>query len=196
MALQADDSFSQLTDALRHGNPEAWGVVVQRYAQALVRLAAGRIPERVRVKEPPEDVVQSVFKSFFRHHVNGEYVLADWEGLWGLLARITMCKCVNRVKYHHRQRRDASKEIHTEDLARHALDHEPRPEEVTDLELMLDSVMHDFDEGERQTVELARLGHTREEIAELVKCSERSVYRVLGTVKKRLERRLREDELA
>ena len=50
------------------GNLEAEQLLVNRFSRRLVRLAATRISEVFNSKIEPEDVVQSVFKSFFARH--------------------------------------------------------------------------------------------------------------------------------
>ena len=40
-----------------------------------------------------EDVMASVFKSFFRRHAEAPFDLSSWDSLWSLLTLITLRKC-------------------------------------------------------------------------------------------------------
>ena len=72
-------------EGLRRGEAHAAEQVFLRFAQRLIALARSRIDAAVRSKEDPEDVVQSVFRSFFTRQRGGQFLLADWESLWASL---------------------------------------------------------------------------------------------------------------
>src|SRR5262245_57321577 len=106
--MGASDSFNDLMARLTAGDDEAAAAVFQRYAQRLIALAHSRLDEAARHKEDPEDVVQSVLRSFFTRHRGGQFHLADWDGLWSMLALITVRKCVNRIEYLRAECRDVT----------------------------------------------------------------------------------------
>src|ERR1700722_4305434 len=64
--MAADDSFGLLMGGLQGGDAEAAGALFHRFAQRLIALARQRLEPRLRSKVDPEDILQSVFKSFFR----------------------------------------------------------------------------------------------------------------------------------
>src|SRR5579884_2588385 len=82
----------------------------RRYATRLVAVARGYIRDRLRQKVDAEDVVQSVFRSFYHHHASGQFEVTSWESLWGLLVCITMRKCGRKVAYYQAACRDARRE--------------------------------------------------------------------------------------
>ena len=45
---------------------------------------------QTRQKVDPEDVVQSAFRSFFTRQAAGQFDVASWDDLWGLLVVITV----------------------------------------------------------------------------------------------------------
>src|SRR5207302_11053184 len=102
---------SQLMAALRRGDDAAAQVVFERYARRLIGLAATRLPERIRSKVDPEDVVQSAFRSFFLRQANGRIDLDDWDGLWTMLTVITVRKCGHRLEQLQAARRDVRREV-------------------------------------------------------------------------------------
>ena len=81
-----DDAFTRLTE----GDEDAAAEVFGRYANRLIHLARSRLDGRMRRKMDPDDVVQSVFRSFFVRQADGQFELEGWDNLWSLLARITL----------------------------------------------------------------------------------------------------------
>lgn len=53
------------------------GAVVGRYTEQLLRLVRKQLPERLRTRMDPEDVVQSVFRSFFHRLRQGQFRFED-----------------------------------------------------------------------------------------------------------------------
>src|SRR4051812_2143319 len=58
-------SFPPLTYRLQAGDPHVAAQVFRRFAHRLIGLASRRLGRVVRGKVEPEDVIQSVFRSFF-----------------------------------------------------------------------------------------------------------------------------------
>src|SRR5215472_14377024 len=96
---------------LRRGDDQAAAAVFQRFAHKLIHLAREHIQAKLRHKVDPEDIVQSVFRSFFTRYGAGEFEVSTWNDLWGLLTLITLRKCVNRVEYFQAQCRDVGREV-------------------------------------------------------------------------------------
>jgi RNA polymerase sigma-70 factor (ECF subfamily) len=101
------DSAADVLARLRAGEEEAATRLFRRFAHRLIGLARQHLDTRVRVKEDPEDVVQSVYKSFFVRLEKDQFEIASWDDLWSLLTIITVCKCADRRDYFRAQRRDA-----------------------------------------------------------------------------------------
>src|SRR5207249_524909 len=98
-AMDPHDSFARLMARLRAGDDGAAAAVFQRFARQLIARARAHLDARLRPKLDPEDVVQSVYRSFFNRYGAGQFELGTWNDLWGLLTVITLRKCVNRVAY-------------------------------------------------------------------------------------------------
>jgi RNA polymerase sigma-70 factor (ECF subfamily) len=62
------------------------------------------------VREDENDIVQSLFRSFFAAQQGQGYALKDREELWRLLVWMTLCKVANAAHYHQRARRDVRRE--------------------------------------------------------------------------------------
>jgi len=165
-----------------------------RFTHRLIGLASRQVDARLRHKIDPEDVVQSAYKSFFLRY--GEAMLATegWDGLWGLLACITLRKCADRVRYHRTERRDITRENQRSsgeedaELWRDAVSREPTPEEAAVLAETVEHVLRGLDKDERAIVELSLQGYSTQEISEQLGRAERSVRRLRERVRKQLER--------
>jgi RNA polymerase sigma-70 factor (ECF subfamily) len=197
-AMSEQDSFAFLMGRLNAGDGGAADALFRRYAQRLLALARSRLEEAVRRKEDPEDVMQSVFKSFFTRQQDGQFDLAGWDSLWTLLALLTVRKCADRVEYFRAACRDVRREegaaAGSGPLLRAAAD-DPTPSEAAILTETLEQLMAGLDGSDRDVVSLQLQGYTIPEISTRVRRSERTVCRVLERARKRL-RRLREQDHA
>src|SRR5258708_34866002 len=75
-----------------------------------MHLARGRISQRLASRVDPEDIVQSVFRTFFVRLKDGRFVFAEQEDLCKLLMRITLHKTLRQVAFHKAAKRDPSME--------------------------------------------------------------------------------------
>jgi RNA polymerase sigma-70 factor (ECF subfamily) len=167
--------------------------VLDRFTHELIRLARRQLDVRLQHKIEPEDVVQSVYKSFFLRY--GEAALADqgWRELWGLLSCITLRKCADRVRYYRAECRDISREAaappqEDAELLRDAVSREPTPEQAALLAETVEQVLRGLDGDERSIIELSLQGYTTREISEQLGRAERSVRRLRERVRMQLER--------
>jgi len=80
-----------------------------------------------------------------------------WDGLWGLLTRITLRKCADRVRHYRasaRHHREAGPPSGGRTVAR-AMSREPSPEEAVVLAETVEQVLGELDENERPIIELS-----------------------------------------
>jgi RNA polymerase sigma-70 factor (ECF subfamily) len=191
--ISAPDSFPHLMRRLRAGDQEAAYRVFDRFSHRLVGLAHKRLGLRLRSKLDPEDVLQSVFRSFFRRNATGEFAPDSWDSLWSLLTAITLHKCGHQIDYFRAGCRDVAREAgaaaNSSPACWEALAREPTPAEAVLLTETIEQLIASFaDTRERRMVELALQGEDAAEIAPLVHCSQRTVQRILSRVRKRLQR--------
>jgi RNA polymerase sigma-70 factor (ECF subfamily) len=193
------DSFADLEQKLRAGDQGAATEVFRRFGGRLIALARTELDARVRRKEDPEDVVQSVYGSFFRRYHAGQYDLGSWNSLWSLLTVITVRKCLNRSRHYAAQRRCLAGEVDLEpwdgaaDGLSDAIDREPTPLEAVVLAETVERMMRSLDAEDRAIIELSLQDFTAAEIGARLGRAERSVRRVRERVKERL-RRMQADE--
>lgn len=194
-----EPTFDVLMERLRRGDQRAAQQIFQRFAQRLIGLARSRLEPAMRGKVDPEDVMASVFKSFFLRHAEGQFEFDDWDGLWSLLTVITLRKCGHKVEHYRAACRDVLREVplvgpqDESGIAWEAVAREPAPSEAIMLTETLEQVLRGLDGSDREIVELGLQGYKASEISVRLGRAERSVYRLLERVKKRLQRLCTED---
>ncbi len=152
--------------------------LVRRYSDRLVALARRVLPTGVRRRTDPEDVVQSVYRSFFRRLTEGQFAFQDAHDVWRLLAAMTYRKAQNVTRFHRRECRDVRRE--------RALDGCPEPElepTASDVSLLfgcLEDLLASLPDRYRSIVVRRLQGESIEQIAQAVERSERTVLRVLA----------------
>jgi RNA polymerase sigma-70 factor (ECF subfamily) len=186
-----DRPFDQLMSDLRGGDPVAARQVFDRFARRLAGLAAARLPAAARGRLDPEDVAQSVLRTFFRRQAAGEFTPDHWDALWSLLAVLAARKCGHHVAHLFAGKRDAGREVplgvgSDSSPTLEPADRSPSPSEVAAFRETLGLVLDGLTERERAVVELRLQGHTVPEVADRVGASERSVHRLLAGVRARL----------
>jgi RNA polymerase sigma-70 factor (ECF subfamily) len=186
--MTTDSSFARVMSRRRSGDKDAAAEVFRRFVRRLIGLASRQFDDRIRSKEDPEDVVLSVLKSFFQRDDSTPYDLEDWEGLWSLLARITVCKCINRNEFWNADLRDVGREVvpvaeTSEGEWREAIARGPTVEQAVVLAETLELLVSQLGPGQRKIAELCFEGHSHAEISALCSCSERTVRRVVAWIR-------------
>ena len=187
------NSFADFLTRLHSGDDAAARELFGRFTHQLVVLALRHIDAGLRHKVDPEDVVQSVFKSFFVRYGAGNLDVVNWNSLWGLLTLITVRKCAERVAYHRAERRDAAREVtpprgEEAEPWQEPLGREPTPLEAVALNETVEQLFAGLDEEERPILELSLQGYTTREISERLGRAERTVRLLREGVRHRLER--------
>lgn len=188
------DSFDEMIHGLRAHDEEAAREVFRRFAGRLIGLSHSRLDKHLRQKVDAEDVIQSVFRSFFVRQAKGQFELENWDGLWSLLVRITLCKCGQKARVFRAECRDVGHEVRlagSDDESRgpgNPVARDPTPQEAASLVETLEHMLSGLDERRRQMVALRLQGYTVLEISQEIGCTERTVHRVLGKVRDSLKR--------
>lgn len=179
---------------LQAGDTRAASEVFARFAHRLVGLTRDRLALIVRPKEDPEDVVQSVFRSFFTRQAEGQFSFSDWNDLWNLLAMITLRKCGHRVEHYRAACRDVQREAAPPRLDSDSVSswqfiaRDPSPSEAAMLIETIQGLMEALSDRDRAILELSLQGEKVVHISERVGCTERTVERVLARIRQELER--------
>ncbi|HEY7427967.1 MAG TPA: ECF-type sigma factor [Gemmataceae bacterium] len=192
--MEQPPSQPDLADLLRRGDPAAGALLWQRYAEKLIVLARQHLDRRLRGKVDPEDVQQSVLRSFFRRHAAGEWDITDENALWPLLFRITLRKCQRRLEQFLAARRDVRREAECAEDEQLSLDAEPTPEEAVLFAEATETVMKRLGtETKRDIFRLSLQGYNIAEISKWVGYYERGVERVRAEIRSMLQAMMAED---
>ncbi|HEV8066787.1 MAG TPA: sigma-70 family RNA polymerase sigma factor [Planctomycetaceae bacterium] len=189
-----EDSFPQLLGRVREGDDDAAAVIFHRFVNQLAAHARRHLAPAIRRQTDSEDVVQSVYRTFFRRAREGQFQLDHWGSLWGLLARITVRKCARIAGNQKNRPRQISLSTGTESasfdpgLNWEAIARDPSPAETAALDDTLDALLNPLRDSHRKIVLLTLEGYTQEEIGNRVGCSERTVRRVLAQAQSDLEK--------
>ena len=177
------------------GEQAAATELYRRYADRLLQLAAGQTAPDVAARADAEDIVQSVFRTFFRRAALGEYELPAGDELWKLLLVIGLNKVRTVAGFHRAAKRDVRQTAGGE-----AFDKAAGREAAADdtalnlLQLTLDELLAPLPPGHRQIVELRIAGHEVADIAVTVGRAKRSVERILQEFRTKLHSLLRDPD--
>ena len=201
------------------GSESAAGQLDSRFRRRLCALVEREMNQRSRRREDPEDIVQSVFRTFFRRAAKGEFQVEHSGALWKLLQQITRRKILKHAEYHHREKRSPEREQYEMDdllavkppdarearllgdvleavLARL----EPPEPEVLRLQLygytiaeIVDIVLEGLESPYPEILQLRLQGHTETQIADRLGCGREAVRYKLKRIRQRLAKMLGQD---
>ena len=189
--MAVDNIFDRFLDRLRHGDEDAAAEVFRRFAQRLIALARNQLDSWIRTRVEPEDVVQSVFRSFFTRVESGQFHLGSWDNLWTILSLITVRKCVNRIEFWQAAKRELQREAHTlrnGHPLEEALARDPTPSEAAILSELAEQLMKKVPERDRIILTLHLQGCDIAAISEQIGRTERTVRRTLERIRAMLIR--------
>lgn len=195
MLSQAPETSDRsLLRRLHGGQSDASTELYLRYAQRLRALAASQTSADLAREVDPEEIVQSVFRTFFRRAVQGHYAVPDGEEIWKLLLVIALNKVRAAGAFHRAAKRDIRMTARGEAFDR-AVESEPGRDEsaLTVLRMVIDELLEGMSEQNRRMIELRIEGYEVSEIADRVQRAKRSVERVLQDFRTRLDALIRED---
>ncbi len=176
-----------LVSRWRAGDQDAAKELFDRYASRLVALARKQISQRLASRVDPEDVVQSVFRSFFGRVKAGKFHIEEQDDLGKLLVRITVHKTLRKVEFHQAAKRDPRMEAVQGDFASddlvQVLDREPSPEAVVAFVDQLDHFLSQLRPEERQILEMRFEGYSNGEITKKLGIYDRKIRRLIERVR-------------
>jgi len=180
-------SDQELVERCRTGSESAAAELFNRYVSRLLGVARKRIGERMNSRLDPEDVVQSVFRTFFTRLKSDQFEITDEDDLSKLLVRITLHKTLRQIAYHRAARRDPNHEAPQGELSQQdilqVMTKEPTPATVVTFIDQLDHFLGRLSKEEQQILTLRLQGYSTEEIAQQINSYDRKVRRVLERVK-------------
>jgi RNA polymerase sigma factor (sigma-70 family) len=183
-----ESSDRSLLRRLRHGQADAPTQLYLRYAERLQALAARQTSPELGRRLDPEDIVQTVFRTFFRRAAEGSYDVPDGEEIWKLLLVIALNK-IRAAAVHHRAAKRDVRRTGSGEANELAIRGAAGKDEgaLAVLRMVVDEVLEGLPESHRRIIEARIDGHEVAEISRDVGRSKRSVERVLQDFRRRMD---------
>lgn len=176
---------AQATDAsllrrYRRGDDDAATELYLRYAERLRGLAVSKTSSDLKKRVAPDDIIQSVFRTFFRRASQGEYEIPEGDELWKLLLVIGLNK-IRAMGIHHSAAKRAVGQTQGGEAFESAIETEASSDEVSlaILRMTIDELLKPLPSNHQKIIELRIEGHEVAEIAGITQRSKRSVERIL-----------------
>jgi RNA polymerase sigma-70 factor (ECF subfamily) len=133
-----------------------------------------------------DDIVQSVFRTFFRRAALGQYEVPAGGDLWKLLLVMALNKIRSVATHHRSARRDIGRTSGDDAAGVAVADHDDNAAVAT-LRMTIEELLCDLPESHRAIIELRIDGHEVADIARKVARSKRSVERALREFRDQLQ---------
>jgi RNA polymerase sigma-70 factor (ECF subfamily) len=181
-------SDHSLLRRLRGGSEDAATQLYLRYANRLRALARTKVSPDLAPRVDVEDIVQSVFGSFFRGASRGDYDVPAGEELWKLFLVIALNKIRAKGAYHRAAKRDVRLTAGGEGLEQLPAESPAEQDAIAYavLRMTIDEALQGLPEQYRRMLVLRVEGHEVDEIARQTGRSKRTVERVLQECRKKL----------
>jgi DNA-directed RNA polymerase specialized sigma24 family protein len=191
-------NVSHWIDLVKAGDSVAANRIWQHYFDRLVRSVRARLYGQNRAVSDEEDIVLSVFDSFYNAAQNGRFPdLSDRDDLWQLLLRMAARKVVDKHRHDRRQRRGGTVKIHSLDHAGddehliEAIGDEPSPDMVLMMQESVEQFFSHLGVGPLSDLAGAKLeGYSNAELALRFGCSERTIERRLHLMREKCQQEL------
>jgi RNA polymerase sigma-70 factor (ECF subfamily) len=188
------DPTTELIRRWHGGDRDAFDQLFAHYARRLARVAEHHLNRKLAVRVDQDDIVQSVFRTFFRRATEGELRISSSAHLWRLLVQMTVLKTHARWRKHTAQRRDLRAEADDgEGWLEAASSAAPGPEEAAALVDLLEATVRGLEPVHVAVLDRLVVGQSVAEIAEALGRTRQSIYRIRDLLEDRLRKAAGED---
>ena len=182
---ESNKTTQRWVNAFKQSDDTAIGEFWKEHEIRLKRIAARYISVPVKQRFDEQDIAQSAFRSFARQMHEQDFEFDNRNDVANLLFAIAANKAKEKARYHLRQKRGIDQEVYISHLAN--LDRaEPTPDEQVAFNEIFE-LIGAFAEDEQKIIQLRMEGHSQQDIAVQLRCSERTVRRKLKVIQKQLE---------
>lgn len=187
MSSENSSSDASLLSRLQAGEDDAATALYLRYAERLLLLAKKNTGEALATRVDAEDIVQSVFRTFFRRASSGHYQIPEGEELWKLLLVIALNKVRSLAEFHGATKRAVQSTRAISDTS--AIERDVTSVEV--LRLTINDLLSGLPEIHQRVVHDRIQGHEINDIALRNSVSRRTCERVLQNFRGQLQLELK-----
>ncbi len=180
-------SDSELLDQIQQGDDCAATALYKRYADRLLRLAEVQTGAGLAKRIEAEDVVQSVFRTFFRRAATGHYALPDGDELWKLFLVIALNKIRKKSDFHRAAKRDVDR---TQSIGNSQISSDDEASQI--LKMTVDELIAELPPSHRGVIHDRIQGFEVSDLAERNQLSRRTVERILQNFRDRMRQELQE----
>lgn len=189
------NNVSHWIDLIKDGDSLAANQIWQHYFDRLVRAVRRKLYGQNRAISDEEDIVLSVFDSFYDAVEKGRFPdLADRDDLWRLLLRMSARKVIDKRRKDQRQRRGGDIKLHSMDQPDddgnliEVIGDEPTPEMVLMMQESMENLFSHLDGGPLRDLAGAKLeGYSNAELAKRFDCSVRTIERRLHLIREKFQ---------
>ena len=188
-------SDRSLLKRFQGGEADAATLLYLRYAARLSSLAWTQRGPDLASRFDPDDIVQSIFRTFFRRAAEGHYDVPEGEDLWKLFLVIALQKVRDACSFHRAAKRDVrvTRSIEAPDCGCATRSGQDEIG-LAELKIVVDELLGGLPDTQRLIVELRIDGFQVEEIARKTGRSRRTVERGLQEFRAQLGAVLREGQ--
>lgn len=105
------ETLPGIIERMRQGDSDAARIIYERFSAELLATTRRRISPRCRTRFDAEDIIQSVFRSFFARQASHPWDIRNWETLRAILKVMARRKCGRQIVRHQSQRRSVEREV-------------------------------------------------------------------------------------
>lgn len=195
----SEEDVTHWIDQVKDGDSAAAYQLWQHYYAQLVRLTRQQLRGHATGVADEDDIIVSVFESFYRAAEGGRFPdLTSRDDLWRLLLRMSARKIIDKRRHDGRQRRGAGVEV----LSIHAereddqemievIGNEPTPEMVLSMKDSFQELISHLGSGQLTEIAIGKMeGYSNAELAERLRCSERTIERRLNLIREKCQQEL------
>lgn len=190
MTEASTDSITHWIRQLGSANHDAAAQLWGAYESRLLSVAATHLSKKVRRISDPEDVVASVFESFFERAAQGALPPdANRDDLWRLLSKIVQYKAVSHTRREMSLKRGGGRRVDAVspdgqyDQLAELPTAELTPDVAAEVAETVDGILSLLDEQQREIIRLKLEGYLDREIAEQLGVSVPTIERRLRLIR-------------
>lgn len=179
-------SDSDFLSRLHRATPSSFDELDRLYRNRLCALVQRQFNPKYARREDPEDIAQSVFRTFFRGIDEKRFYLDHSTSIWKLLATLTRRKVLKHVERHTAAKCNPANEVDSPVDLSHS--REPGPEDVATFLDSLEQLSKKLASPGPEILGLMLQGYKQVDIAKELGCSESMVKRTIKKIREQFSR--------